>query len=266
MISWPGGVPYTFALTFDLDRIRPTYHRLWGVERGAFRNFDHIHAVLDRFDARATLFVLDQANPLPLLLRGRVPDAFGVFRLAEVSEDLRRLRARGVEIGIHGAWGTRDRADRLRRQRERLAEAVGAPIDEIRGNRQHYLDHAGAATFRAEVGAGLVYDASVGSNERNGLETYATWRPLPGLVEIPLAAMDTALLVESRATGRPPLEIARAALDGARRSGGVFQICLHPHLFRPGEVSYEIGTALLAEARADGAWLATLGEIAARAP
>lgn len=268
-IAWPGGAPYAVALTFDLDRIRPTYHRLLRrLPAGAFWNFHHIEEMLERFDATATLFVLDQQNPLPLLLAGRIPDAFGVFSIETVAAPLRSLHARGVEIGIHGAWGSRDRALLLLRQRRRLAKELGVPLAEIRGNRQHYLDHVGAVTFRAEKAAGLSYDASVGSNSRNGFADggYHPWRTSEGLVEIPMAAMDTALLWESRDTGEAPLEIAASVRDAARDAGGVFQVCIHPHHFRPGEFSHELGAMTLDRARSDGAWVTTLGRIAELAP
>lgn len=262
-LPWPGEAPYVFALTFDLDRIRPTYHRLRGVPGGAFWNFDTMHEVLDHFGARATIFVLDQANPWPLLLAGRIPDAFGVYSLPEVAPEIRKLNDRGVEIAIHGAWGTRARADLLRRQRERLAAAVGLPLERIRGNRQHYLDHAGAPTFRAEVEAGLAYDASVGENYAVGAPGGRThpYREEPGILEIPLSAMDTAIGHVARRSRRSPIDLAREALATARSSGGIFQICHHPHLFRRGQPSYEVCVRLLEEARRDGAWMATLDEI-----
>lgn len=266
-LIWPNNAPYAYACTFDLDRIRPTYHRfLDGVSADAFWNWNHIATTLEEFGAAATLFVLDQSNPLPHLLAGRIPDAFGVYRLETVAAELRKLRAAGVEIGIHGNWGTSRRADRLLRQRQRLSAAIGEPLEVIVGNRQHYLDHEGDITFAAEAEAGLRYDASVGANHSNGPphgRTHPYWGR-PGLVEIPLTAMDTALVVESKRTKLDPVAIACAARDSIRAVGGVFQICHHPHHFRPGSVSYEVGRVLLEEARRDGAWCATLSDIAAR--
>lgn len=261
----PVAAPYSFALTFDLDRIRPTYHRLRRrYPPNAFWNFDHMHRFLDKHGIQATIFILDQSNPLPLLMRGRIPDAFGVYSLETVAPEVQRLRSRGVEVGIHGNWGSKLRPDRLRRQRERLSESLGIDIDLIRGNRQHYLDHAGADTFRAEVMAGLTYDASVGENYKVGAPggRYRPYRPVSGLVEIPLAAMDTALLHFANETGGEPLQLALKALEDAREAGGVFQLCLHPHHFRPGEFSHAVAQALVEQAKNDGARFSTLGAIA----
>jgi hypothetical protein len=112
----------------------------------------------------------------------------------------RELRERGFEIGLHIGYGVGDNVERLRQERSKLEDVVGA---EVIGGRHHYW-HTGYPfwpALAAHAGAGLRYDSSIAFNDVPGFRLgvalpYRPWDPQTertiAAVQIPPMAMDHA--------------------------------------------------------------------------
>lgn len=117
---------------------------------------------------------------------------------------LRRIAARGHEIGLHPSYTSYDDPHRTRLEFERLRSAARAAGVEQAGwgGRQHYLRWRNPVTWRNWADAGLQYDSTMGFADHVGFRA-GTARPyqvfdlasrtvLP-LQERPLVAMDVTL-------------------------------------------------------------------------
>jgi hypothetical protein len=130
---------------------------------------------------------------------------------------LRRIHARGHEIGLHPSYNTFRDAEATAselRTLERVCAEEG--IDEpIVGGRQHYLRWENPTTWEIWDGAGLGYDSTLTFAERPGFRcgvcyeypafNLRTRKPLR-LVERPLVAMDRTLLDYMGLSERAALE------------------------------------------------------------
>lgn len=151
---------------------------------------------------------------------------------------IRRIAGRGHEIGLHPSYGTFRAPDETRREFAtllRAAEREGVS-QERWGTRQHYLRWENPVTWQGSDDAGLDYDTTLGFADQPGFRcgvcypfpafNLATRRPLR-LVERPLQAMDTTLLLY---LGLSAEESFRRVVDLAgttRRHGGEFVLLWH---------------------------------------
>ena len=162
---------------------------------------------------------------------GRFDVAYDVRR-QEVARELGALAEAGAEIGIHFSLQARDSAEQVRRERERLEEALGMPI---RSSRHHWwaLGERPWRTLRAHAQAAMTIDCSFGFNDLPGFRRgiAAPFRPfdperqeaLPILC-LPTTAMDRC--ASDPATLERLLEICIAA-------GGVLVLDWHAHVLNP---------------------------------
>ncbi|MDX1578320.1 MAG: hypothetical protein R3266_07535, partial [Gemmatimonadota bacterium] len=109
--------------------------------------------------------------------------------------ELRRLIGEGWDVGLHPSFASWGDADRLRRERDALSEAVGAEIVRCR---QHWLRFSWQRTWIAQARAGLRFDTTLGFNDRPGFRTAAAlaYRPEPAapeLLALPMVLMDAHL-------------------------------------------------------------------------
>jgi hypothetical protein len=199
--------------------------------RGADPNdrWDEWRDLVRDWDGRATFF----AASFNLFDDGaaRFDVAYDVRR-PEVARELRSLAEAGAEIGIHFSLQARRSAEQVRRERERLEEALGL---EIRSSRHHWwaLGERPWRTLRAHAEAGMTVDCSFGFNDLPGFRRgiAAPFRPfdpereepLPILC-LPTTAMDRA--ASDTATLERLLETCRAA-------GGALVLDWHAHVLNP---------------------------------
>ncbi|MDQ2105346.1 polysaccharide deacetylase family protein [Azospirillum isscasi] len=152
-----------------------------------------------------------------------------------LASTLRDLAARGWDIGLHPSFHAWTDRNALIAERERVEQALDAPVTACR---QHWLRFSWAATWAAQAGAGLRTDTTLGFNDRSGFRNGAAlavqpWdcaaaAPLP-IVAMPLVLMDSHLfdyaLLES--AGR------HAAIDRwigeIRAVRGIASVLWHPH-------------------------------------
>jgi peptidoglycan/xylan/chitin deacetylase (PgdA/CDA1 family) len=219
--SWPHGHRWAAAFTHDVDVVRgwPLFALLrWSelLRRGEFgraasavgsawraigsrpvqQGVEAILALEREAGVRATWFVLAGIPTFGSWRRGDVTyrlDAPETRRLLEL------VLSAGHEIGLHGSLETRDSAQLMAEERERVARVTGKIPD---GVRQHFLRLDPGHTLAGAARAGFRYDASFGFAERNGFrlglaDVIPLWqesagRPLP-LLEVPLCWMDRTL-------------------------------------------------------------------------
>jgi hypothetical protein len=276
---WPGGETFAIALTHDQDQAlrwerrlgRHLIHTLAGggggrrasirwllqdVREGRvspLRFTEWIWAEEKRRGIRSTFFFL-----------GTPRDRFGRrYRVGSppFRAFLGRASEEGAAIGLHGGLDAYRSAERLREERERVAEAAGA---EPLGVRMHYLRLRTPETWKAEEEAGFAYDASLGYPDHPGFRggSAMPFRPFrqEGLLLFPLAGMDRALLAAGIADGE---SWERWSLP-ARKVGGLLSILWHPY-FVSRELGAEREGAFLSlldwmEGERRSAWIATLDE------
>lgn len=147
---------------------------------------------------------------------------------------LRRLHARGHEIGFHAGYDTLGAPTTLRRELDRVRAAAGDDVP-IEGGRQHFLRWQ-PESWRDWDEAGLRYDSTLGFSQRVGFRCgtcheYPTFdlarrEPLR-LRERPLVAMEMSLLLAERATPDAALTRLTELKRQCRKHGGAFTLLWH---------------------------------------
>jgi len=112
---------------------------------------------------------------------------------------LRRMVAEGWTVGLHPSYNSFQDATMLRRERETVEQAAGAPVVV---SRQHWLRFSWLTSWKAQAAAGLELDSTIGFNHRSAFRNGAAldfhpWdfearRPL-GIRSLPLVLMDSHL-------------------------------------------------------------------------
>lgn len=289
---WPDGKRWAAAITHDLDIVSgwPLFAALrWTelIQKGEGSRAlsamassagglggnpvrESLKQILDieRASAvRSTWFVLSGEPTLAGWRRGDI-----TYRLEGPAA--RRLVARilrdGHEIGLHGSFETRDRAELMAAERARVERVTGkAP----RGVRQHFLRLDPSRTMLNAEAAGFTYDASFGFADRNayrlgaadvlGLWNEAAQRPLK-LQEAPLIWMDR---THSKYLGQEdPASWVSGALDLAgqvREAGGLWVGLWHPNVSAPLGFpgALEAFAQLVEHLAAEDPWFATLDQM-----
>jgi hypothetical protein len=176
----------------------------------------------------------------------------------DIADELRGLMAAGCEIGVHGIDAWLDSAAG-RDERGEIARITGAP--EI-GIRMHWLYGDEESPRRLEQ-AGFTYDSTSGYNDAVGYRAGTTqvFKPLgvQRLLELPLHAMDTALL-SGRRLGLSPGEAQSkmsAVVDHAVRFGGIVTINWHDRSVAPERLWGRVYGELIRDLRGRGAWFPT---------
>ncbi|WP_322629719.1 polysaccharide deacetylase family protein [Halothiobacillus sp.] len=94
---------------------------------------------------------------------------------------IRRIHARGHEIGLHPSFETYLDPDQLRREADKLRSVLdeeGVPSERL-GGRMHYLRWRTPDTMRAWAQAGMVYDSTLGYADQAGFRC-GTCHEYPG--------------------------------------------------------------------------------------
>ena len=257
--GWPEGRRWAAAFTHDVDIVAgwPLFAALRWTEllwKGEFsraasaigsafgalgaapveQGVEAIIAMEREAGVRATWFVLAGVPTLRSWRAGDITyrlDAPGSQRLLE------RILAAGHEVGLHGSFQTRDSADLMARERERVARAIGNRPD---GVRQHFLRLDPGSTPAGAEHAGFRYDASFGFADRNGFrlglaDVVPLWRETTGkplsLLEAPLTWMDRTL---SKYQGQEDpgrwVEDALELASTCREAGGLWVGLWHPNV------------------------------------
>jgi len=189
-----------------------------------YRNFDDMLELEEALGIRSTWFLLEKRGGRNSKYR---------FTDPEIRTLLEKLDREGHEVGLHGTFESSGNATLLEGEYQRLGHAAGK---EPRGCRQHFLRYRHPDSTRAQVAAGLVYDASLGFAEQPGfrhsyahpfrLYDFEKQETLP-LWHIPLTVMDSGLL-EYMGVGVQELkDTMDPLLEEVRRWNGVFSLLWH---------------------------------------
>lgn len=162
---------------------------------------------------------------------------------------MKRIDARGHEIGLHPSYATLGDLGRLRLEAEALRNAmasVGLSPSSV-GGRQHYLRWDAMNSWSQWQQAGLAYDSTLGYAQAAGFRSgtcreYPTWSFSEGrqlsLRERPLIVMDRTLFADQYLGldwHRALRKVAELA-DACRSVRGTFVLLWHnDHLLRPSD-------------------------------
>ncbi|MFN3408123.1 MAG: hypothetical protein ACK45B_03955 [Limisphaerales bacterium] len=213
----------------------------------------------------STFFVIPEAdNPGREVNRPHASRRASAYGAADLAIALRTVTASGGEVGVHGLDAWRD-ADSGRREAALVAKAVG---QECSGVRMHWLCWREESPQALEA-AGFAYDSTVGYNETVGFRagTAQVFRPagVERLLELPLIAMDTAMLYPAYENLSPSAALAK--LDQlavhVRQQGGVLTVNWHDRSLAPERQWEEPYRELLTRLRHDGAWCPTAADAVA---
>lgn len=158
---------------------------------------------------------------------------------------MRRIHARGHEIGLHPSYGTYQTPALIKQEAERLgrvAQAEGIAQAEW-GGRMHFLRWEQPTTLRAWADAGMDYDSTLSYADRPGFRCgtcfeYPAFDPVAGeqlsLRVRPLVVMECTVMAP-RYMGLGTGEAAQAKFmqlkDACRAVGGCFTLLWHNSQF-----------------------------------
>lgn len=284
LAPWPAGHDWAALLTHDLDVVDwwllPPILRAaelaragrWGLLGRMVREFVRqvrhdpvtagvrmLHDAEAAHDIPATWFIITEDPTFASRAAGDVtyrPDSPKMRAL------LGAIGRAGHAVGLHGSFATTTDADRLRRQRARLATLSGGKVP---GVRQHFLRMRPGATQRAMSAAGFEYDATFGFFDRGGFrlgvaDVVPAWSAetaaeLP-LDLVPLIWMDRTLSKYAGVQDPQAWVDDALALAGAcRETDGAWCGLWHPNV-----------TDALGFPGADAAWRRLVSELAAHRP
>jgi hypothetical protein len=251
-LDFPGAGAFIFTHDVDypqmfrgIECLRLAKNRGWKALRsiaGVLRGTNHFWTFAEwvewqkKLGTRPTFYFMARKGSLLQYALG-TPDDFYDVGAPEFRDLFRYLRDEGCEIGLHASYNAWRSADIMRREKDRIEETAGVPIE---GNRHHYWHlnpHAPHETLALHEKAGLLYDSSL------GLEYYPGFRrgichPFqpyhPGLrreinvVQLPPAWMDDHFdrrLVQNRIAD--PTSYAQSLIQRAVDSGGIVVVDYH---------------------------------------
>lgn len=213
-------------------------------------------------DSPSTFFVVPFKNRAGLRVQGSKPSRRATrYESADIADQLRRLKADGCEIGLHGldAWCDSELG------RTEMSEICRISGDAQSGVRMHWLCFDENSPPLLEK-AGFTYDSTIGYNETIGYRAGLSqvYKPLNcvRLLELPMHIMDTALFYPSY------LNLARLAarkkvdqlIQNASDIGGVLTINWHDRSIAPERLWDGFYVDLLIGLRREQAWLCTAAQ------
>lgn len=183
------------------------------------------------------------------------------YEARDIADTIRRLRAAGREVGLHGidAWIDSSAG---RAELEEIRCLTGVPDT---GVRMHWL-YFNESSPEALEEAGAAYDSTSGYNETVGYRTGTTqvFKPLgvTRLLELPLHAMDTALFYLSYLglSPRKASERLRQLTDKCTEYGGCMTVNWHDRSLAPERLWAGCYRELIEDLKSRGAWFATASQ------
>jgi hypothetical protein len=184
------------------------------------------------------------------------------YALADIAEDLNKMRSANREIAVHGIDAWRDNA-KGRDERQRIQEITGAMET---GVRMHWLYFNSQSSLELDK-AGFSYDSTAGYNQtigyRAGTVQVFKHPDVEHLLELPLHIMDTALFYSSylNLSNNQALAAMLPLIENASKFGGVLTINWHDRSLGPERLWGEVYVNLLRDLRDRKPWFATAIQI-----
>ena len=210
-------------------------------------------------DLASTFFVIPIKGDPGIDSHGRIKaKRASRYALADIADDLKKVRSPNREIAVHGIDAWRDSA-KGRDECEHVQKITGTAETGVRMHWLYFDSHAPATLEKA----GFSYDSTVGYNETIGYRAGTTQvfkhAEVDHLLELPLHIMDTALFYPSYMN--LPSDQARVAMlrliENVTRFGGVLTINWHDRSLGPERLWGDAYLALLGDLRARTPWFAT---------
>lgn len=194
-------------------------------------NFDSISDIEKGYNASSSFYFLPRKGK-----SGRWKNSDYNIRSKSIQKVILFLKNRGHDIGVHGSFGTHDKAENLIADMKRINQDV------IRGNRFHFLMFDAGKSVDVLEKSGISYDTSLGFAERIGfrrgtcfpfyLYNFAT-NSSSNVLEIPLIVMDASLQRQDYMgiTQDEALKQVISTIDEIMKFNGVFTILWHNTFF-----------------------------------
>lgn len=156
------------------------------------------------------------------------------YDILDLKDDIRNIRDRGWEVGLHGGHEAYNSYERICDEKKRLEDALGSKVV---GYRNHYLHFKTPDTWENLAKAGFLYDTTFGYADcagfRNGM--CHPFRPYNlntdkfiDIIEIPLAIMDCTILHSyMRLNYDTAMKLAKSMIDKVVELNGVFALLWH---------------------------------------
>lgn len=209
-------------------------HRHGDLRFDPYYTFDWYMNACERHGRRAAFYFISDHS-------GGAID--GTYKIDEprILDLMRKLDARGHEVGMHGSFNTFRDPVQIQREKNRLGAAAhkAGVTESIKGNRQHYLRWDSFETPDHLDAAGFQYDTTGSFADRPGFRfgtahsfpmwSWSTQAPLQ-LRQMPLVVMEASIMAKgylglgrTEAALTKMLEMKRRAL----RFGGDFSLLWH---------------------------------------
>ena len=214
--------------------------RFGRVDHDPENTFDFLMDTSERLGLRNTFYFLAETTPRPSSERRTGVGAPSRYRLSDppIRGLLRRIHARGHEIGLHGSYDSYLSAQQLCSQFQALvAGCRAAGFDQTSwGVRQHFLRFQNPETWRNQEAVGIAHDSTLGFADEVGFRAgtcreYPVFdllerRPLE-LRERPLLVMDATLFEYLNLSLADAAARASAVVSQCRRFGGSPVVLYH---------------------------------------
>lgn len=229
-----------------------------GLAKDFWRDFDDRYLELEG-GLPSTFFVIPFKNDPGTTSQGPAPRYRAArYGARDLANAIRKLRAAGCAVGLHGIDAWRD-SSRGREELEEIRSLTGPA--EI-GVRMHWL-YQDPQTCAALEEAGAAYDSTMGYRETVGYRAGTTqvYKPLSArrLLELPLHVMDTALFYPDYLDLAPEEASARVGemIENARHLGGVVTVNWHDRSAAPERLWGACYQDMIGRLKAGEAWFAT---------
>lgn len=259
MPLWPEGKTSAIGLSHDVDRLDQ-----WGTVRGLWKGNPMAGAralakiVIDRdHDGELLLDLGRREQSLGLkstylfasfnqFETKRIFDVFYSVNGKFLTRLIRGLIDQGHEIGLHASFDAFRSAEQFRREKERLEEVAGCPVQGLR----HHFWHLGrnvSRTLQLHESAGFTYDTSLAFNETPGFRrsTALPFYPWDSgqdrairVLQLPVCAMDGNYFYRDGMTAAKCMDEMIPMLDEIDALGGVGVIDWHSDTSHPGTKRY----------------------------
>lgn len=147
---------------------------------------------------------------------------------------VKKIHSDGWEVGVHGSYDSYNDAVKLRNEKIKLEEILGAKIT---GVRQHYLRFDIKTTWDVQQQADFRYGTTLGYNEALGFRAGIAFPFHPydsktqsrmRLIELPVTIMDGVLFLEEKLDVQEATKRCIKLLELVKRYNGFASLIWHP--------------------------------------
>lgn len=235
------------ALKMSLNKISNNHNFLW--------NFEDIMNIEEKHGGKSTFYFL-------ALEKGDKDHTYDIIRL---KGELKKIKARGWEVGLHGGHTAYNDFNQLIKEKKRLENALGRTVI---GYRNHYIKFKIPETWELLQKAGFKYDTTLGFpgkvGFRNGMcHPFKPYNLDSGkkidIIELPLNIMDGSFDEHMKLSMEESWQLSKQLIDAAAKYSGVLTLVWHnSYMINEWLELYE---KILSYSNEKGAWLTSGEEI-----